>query len=144
MTPNQAYSRVRTAIKNGILVRPAECNRCGVTPGFAVDGRPMIQAHHHDYEKPLDVEWVCTKCHREETPLPKVMGAPNLGEKNGSSKLKVSDVIEARRLRLIGSTYQSIANRFGVDKKTAMRAVKGELWKCVSVAAAPSPEGEGK
>lgn len=29
-------------------------------------GNPKSQAHHHDYSRPLDVVWVCFKCHREK------------------------------------------------------------------------------
>lgn len=138
MSHADAYRKVRAAIVSGLLIRPKTCNRCGIEPPPCSDGRSRIQAHHHDYSKPLDVEWICSKCHRAETPLPEVMGAPTPGERNGASKLTEVDVISARRLRTLGETYQSIANRFGVDKRTAMRAIKGEQWAHVQVAA-PTP-----
>lgn len=43
------------AIKNGRLVRPDACQQCG--RGAHID------AHHEDYSKPLDVVWLCRKCH---------------------------------------------------------------------------------
>lgn len=33
------------------------CERCG---------NIVSQGHHEDYSKPLDVRWMCFKCHREE------------------------------------------------------------------------------
>lgn len=53
----KAHEAVRTAIKWGRLIRPDTCARCG-----AVGVR--IEAAHHDYNKPLEVEWLCCTCHR--------------------------------------------------------------------------------
>lgn len=41
------------AIEKGRIVR-GPCQRCGAK---RVDG------HHHDYSKPLDVTWLCRRCH---------------------------------------------------------------------------------
>lgn len=133
-----AHRKVRNAIKRGDLERPSVCSRCGEEPKKAKGGRAMIHAHHHDYQRPLDVEWICARCHREETPLPKNPGAPARGESNGQSKLSEKDVIAARRLRADGLVYREIADRFGVNKRTIMRAIKGQQWAHIESAAAPA------
>ena len=51
------------ALQKGILVKPVKCSLCGDTPISAKDGRSLIHGHHEDYKKPLDVIWVCQKCH---------------------------------------------------------------------------------
>lgn len=140
MKPNAARRLANHAIRKGELVRPMECSRCGIIPAPTSDGRAAIQAHHHDYDKPLDVEWLCAKCHRAETPLPEVMGGKVFGEKNGQSRLTESEVRSARRLRAQGLSYQAIASRLGVHKMTVMRACKGESWP--HVAAAPAQGGD--
>jgi hypothetical protein len=53
MTKVQARSRIAMAIANGTLVRQP-CEVCGKSPG---------EAHHDDYEKPMDVRWLCRKHH---------------------------------------------------------------------------------
>lgn len=49
------------AIKEGLLVRPNNCSRCGIHSDIA----GTIQAHHSDYSKPLDIEWYCSVCHEQ-------------------------------------------------------------------------------
>lgn len=51
-----ARRAVRRAISTGALSRPTACQHCGTTPR-------LVEAHHADYNKPLDVMWLCTKCH---------------------------------------------------------------------------------
>ena len=65
----RARQRVRSAVRNGDLVKPFYCSRCGVIPPPARDGRSTLHAHHLNYSDALDVEWLCVRCHnREEGP----------------------------------------------------------------------------
>lgn len=52
------------AIQRGVLIRPVRCEKCNGTQEYS-DGRNGIQAHHCDYDKPLDIMWLCQKCHHE-------------------------------------------------------------------------------
>ncbi len=54
---------VEKAIRKGVLV-PLDCEHCGERYRFK-DGRNAVQAHHDDYNKPLEVKWLCQKCHYE-------------------------------------------------------------------------------
>jgi hypothetical protein len=56
---------VRTAIEKGLIERPSACNKCGSNVKRQ-DGVTAVQAHHSDYSKPLDVEWLCVWCHAAE------------------------------------------------------------------------------
>jgi len=58
-----AQAIVTKAIACGILA-PRPCEACGET-GVFKDGRNKVQAHHDDYNKPLEVRWLCQKCHHE-------------------------------------------------------------------------------
>lgn len=61
-----AQRMVRRALSSGKLTRPDKCGHCGQPSIPFRDGRPSIQAHHHDYSKPLDVMWLCVDCHARE------------------------------------------------------------------------------
>jgi transposase-like protein len=51
-----AYTHVRLALKEGTLVRPTTCSICG--------HKGKIIEHHHNYDRPLHVRWVCQSCHQ--------------------------------------------------------------------------------
>jgi ribosomal protein S27AE len=51
----KAHSAVSNAIKSGKLIRQP-CCRCGEKKSLA---------HHEDYDKPLDVMWLCQPCHTQ-------------------------------------------------------------------------------
>jgi hypothetical protein len=55
----RARNLLNRAVNSGRVHRPLCCSRCGG------DSR-RIEAHHHDYTKPLDVTWFCSACHKKE------------------------------------------------------------------------------
>ena len=51
-----AHRAVRKALKDGSLVRkPCERDDCGA----------YTEAHHEDYSRPLDVDWLCNAHHKQ-------------------------------------------------------------------------------
>jgi hypothetical protein len=66
LTPEQkvkdnARSYAYVYLKRGLLTREP-CRDCGIEhdPPLTV-----VQMHHSDYTKPLDVTWLCTDCHQD-------------------------------------------------------------------------------
>ncbi len=55
----KARAKLAYAIKIGKIIKPTQCSKC-----LSCSGK--LHGHHHDYEKPLDVTWLCNKCHGEE------------------------------------------------------------------------------
>lgn len=69
----RAHVALNNAVRDGIVIKPSECERCGGTRG--------IHGHHYDYSKPLDVEWLCAACHH--------IGHAHARESRGSPGLAV-------------------------------------------------------
>lgn len=51
----QVHSKVSNAVRSGLLVK-GTCEVCGDI---------KVYAHHCDYDKPLDIIWLCAKHHRQ-------------------------------------------------------------------------------
>lgn len=57
-TKRKAHIAVGNALRDGKISKPSKCQRC--------KKKRKLHGHHHDYKKPLDVEWLCTPCHTKE------------------------------------------------------------------------------
>jgi hypothetical protein len=55
----RAYSIFHGALRRGEVIRPDVCVECGQPP----DDLGRMEAHHADHARPLDVEWLCSRCH---------------------------------------------------------------------------------
>ena len=60
----KAQNMLEYAVRKGKVIRKYRCDSCGESGTFK-DGRTSIQAHHQDYSKPLDVMWLCQRCHHK-------------------------------------------------------------------------------
>lgn len=117
----RAYGRVRSQIIAGLLIVPETCELCDQNPGYGKDGRRLLQAHHYrGYDHPLDVQWLCVQCHRDETPL-----NPLRGEASAVSKLSDDAV---RAIRRSGEQGIVLAAQYGVNRKTIYLAKTRKTW----------------
>lgn len=52
----KAQKKLNYAVFKGEVEKCHKCQICGTVPD-------RIEAHHHDYNSPLEVIWVCNACH---------------------------------------------------------------------------------
>src|SRR5690606_1514330 len=50
-----ARKKVLRALQSGKLIKPVQCESCSE--------EKELEAHHSNYNKPLDVQWLCKQCH---------------------------------------------------------------------------------
>ena len=66
-----------------------------------------------------------------------------VGEEQPRSKLTRKAVKDARWERAYkGTSYQKLADKYGVSKKTILNAINGKTWKCVPYMPLPPKECE--
>jgi transposase-like protein len=76
----RVHAIVAKAICRGKLIQQP-CEVCGDN-SKQKHGRSSIHAHHDDYNKPLEVRWLCDPCHREwhlhHEPIRRVVELPKM------------------------------------------------------------------
>ena len=89
----------REALRKGVMSKSRECSHCGVAEGSkAPTGKTVrIHGHHADYDKPLDVKWLCASCHKKEPHAKNTKGAP--GNVNARVPVGLWDAVRARALQ---------------------------------------------
>jgi methylphosphotriester-DNA--protein-cysteine methyltransferase len=58
-----AHNTLYKAVKKGEVYKPSSCSAC--------NKKGIIHGHHEDYNKPLDVVWLCPLCHGKKRWLEK-------------------------------------------------------------------------
>lgn len=53
-----ARAMVRSSIGTGDIIKPTNCEVCGVKP-------IRLHGHHDNYNYPLIVRWLCPQCHKD-------------------------------------------------------------------------------
>lgn len=100
----RAHWIVGNAIRSGKL-KKEPCEVCGDYKSHA---------HHHDYSSPLDIKWLCHKCHWIE----------HGWVKSPSTKkpTKRDEMLEvAVKLKGMDKSYGQIAKELGISKGTAYK-----------------------
>lgn len=66
-----ARRAVQRAVKSGKLTKPRACPVCKRRLPAK-----LIHGHHEDYNRPLDVRWMCQRCHAAEHRWAKARAGP--------------------------------------------------------------------
>jgi hypothetical protein len=60
----KATAMVNIRVQRGTMRKPANCSKCG--------SGERLEAHHTDYDKPLQVVWLCRLCHADAHAIEKL------------------------------------------------------------------------
>jgi transposase-like protein len=116
---HKAHIILNEAIRTKQIIKPKNCQKC--------DKEKPLQAHHEDYNKPLNVIWLCSSCHHKTHKLKRIesnsykqkkvyirKGYNNKGKSKPYKKPLYFD--KAKELRNQGYSYSQIANKLDISK----------------------------
>lgn len=98
----KAHNAVTNAVRDGRLVKPAVCQRCGELR--------RLHGHHHDYSKPLSVIWLCATCHQQHHAMMRLI-EKSMNREEGQPRVR-ADVLarEAKERRKVAKLARSQAH----------------------------------
>lgn len=117
----RAQNAVSYALRAGTLTR-GPCAVCKTT----VD----ICAHHEDYSKPLEVQWLCRPCHiRHHGPQ---LWRGTRGAPSGVAKLSEESVRRIRKMLATGlMTNREISKIFDITPENISSIRSGKTWRTI-------------
>lgn len=108
---------VRDAVRRGILKKPNKCEKCQL-----IIPRKILFGHHYKgYDFPLEVKWLCGKCHSEEH------NQKHFGEENGNSKTNwktIKFIRSNQNLRVV-----ELVNITGIKKSQIYNIINFKNWR---------------
>lgn len=109
---------VRRAIKAGHVQRKEACEVCG--------GESLkLDAHHCDYNKPLDLMWLCRKCHIDWHRRNQAVPLKERPLARHHALLK--DAADVRAMSEAGHPRRAIAEHFGFSPSKVAQMIRGEV-----------------
>jgi len=110
----KARLAIMVALYKGDIERPAVCSVCRM--------ETKIEAHHEDYDKPLDVVWLCRKCHTATHVKKRGIVKPVRMRKNNTGGGKV-------KLKAWAKSYgvKRLSEELGVNLSTVYGWLKGTM-----------------
>jgi hypothetical protein len=115
--------------KNGKLKRRSVHKL--VADAFIVNCEHLPQVNHVDGDKDnnhvLNLEW-CSASYNVKHAYDNNLKSGNFGSKNGSSKLKESDIIDIRNMLSSGYYLKDIAKKYNVSISTISGIKLGKYW----------------
>ena len=118
---NRARASIHYRVTTGKLTRASHCSKCGK------EGK--TRAHHEDYNKPLEIIWLCGSCHGklEDPPhKPKKRGRCNDGRGN---RPKTERNLKIMEYWAKGYRQKSIARMFKMKESAVSMVILRESRK---------------
>jgi len=125
-----AHTIINNAVRYGKL-KKQPCEDCG---------EEKAHAHHDDYLKPLDVRWLCSKCHRRFHSLEKGLTVGGKVTKSDSplwadnkqympSPKRDALLGQAKELRCQGMSYREIGESIGTSASQVYKWINPKQYK---------------
>ena len=121
---HRAPQAVLRAVRKGKLIRPTVCEQC--------HQQRYIRAHHDDYSKPLEVKWLCTRCHSLlvcDNHRPKKTGICNDGRGNRPKTERNNQILDLWKK---GWRQVAIANMLHMKESAVSMVICRARWGAFS------------
>ena len=113
----RARQKIARLLKLGIIEKPSQCEKCGI--------KNNVRPHHPDYDKPLEVIWLCQSCHVKLHRSIK----PVIYRRKPGNRPKTERNLKIMEYWVKGYRQKSIANMFKMKESAVSMVIHRETRK---------------